>query len=142
MKPIPHCRHRYGWIPRTCRSFVHFIRSGMSTASTRHLMRDTFSKRKLSPRDVAVHVYGNSAWVEFDWDFVAKFRKDRSAITTHRRETQVYWKMPDGWRLVHVHYSGMPVTQETRRILVRCGALRFGCEQGIPGGLALNPPGV
>jgi hypothetical protein len=105
-------------------------------------MRDTFSKRKLSPRDVAVHVYGNSAWVEFDWDFVAELRKDRSAISAHRRETQVYWKMPDGWRLVHVHYSGMPVPQETRRILVRCGALRFGCEQGIPGGLALNPPGV
>jgi ketosteroid isomerase-like protein len=109
MKPIPHWRHRYGWIPRTCRSF---IRSGMSTASTRHLMRETFSKRKLSPRDVAVHVYGNSAWVEFDWDFVAKFRKDRSPITTHGRETQVYWKMPDGRRLVHVQSSGMPVTQE------------------------------
>lgn len=26
------------------------------------------------------------------------------------------------------------------RILARCGTLRFGCEQGIPGGLALNPP--
>ena len=78
---------------------LFIIRSGMSTASTRHLMRETFSKRKLSPRDVAVHVYENSAWVEFDWDFVAKFRKDRSLITTHGRETQVYWKMPDGWRL-------------------------------------------
>ena len=96
-------------IPRTCRSF---IRSGMSTASTRQLMRETFSKRKLSPRDVAVHVYGDSAGVEFDWDFVAKFRKDRSPITTHGRETQVYWKMPDGRRLVHVHSSGLPVTQE------------------------------
>ena len=76
-----------------------------------HLMGETFSERKLSPRDVAVHVYGNSAWVEFYWDFVAKFRKDGSPITTHGRETQVYWKTPGGWRLV-LHYSGMPVAQE------------------------------
>jgi ketosteroid isomerase-like protein len=77
-----------------------------------HLMGETFSERKLSPRDVSVHVYGDSAWVEFYWDFAAKFRKDGSLLTTHGRETQVYWKTQDGWRLVHVHYSGMPVTQE------------------------------
>jgi hypothetical protein len=77
----------------------------------RHLMGETFSERKLSPRDISIHVQGDSAWVEFYWDFVAKFRKDGSPITTHGRETQVYWRMPNGWRLVHVHYSGMPVTQ-------------------------------
>ncbi len=78
----------------------------------KHLMGETFSERKLSPRDVSVHVYGDSAWAEFYWDFTAKFRKDGSSIATHGRETQVYWKTQDGWRLVHVHYSGMPVTQE------------------------------
>lgn len=77
-----------------------------------HLMGDTFSERKLSPRNIRVHVHGDSAWVEFYWDFVAKLRKDGSVITTHGRETQVYWKMPSGWRLVHVHYSGMPVANE------------------------------
>jgi len=76
-----------------------------------HLMGETFSERKLSPRDIAVHVHGDSAWVEFYWDFTAKFRKDGSPITTHGRETQVYWKMPNGWRLVHVHYSAMPAAQ-------------------------------
>jgi ketosteroid isomerase-like protein len=50
--------------------------------------------------------------VEFYWDFVAKFRKDGSSITTHGRETQVYRRTPEGWRLVHVHYSGMPVTDQ------------------------------
>ncbi len=78
----------------------------------KHLMGDTFSERRLTPRDIAVHVYGDSAWTEFYWDFAAKFRKDGAPITTHGRETQVYWKTQDGWRLVHVHYSGMPVTQE------------------------------
>jgi ketosteroid isomerase-like protein len=76
-----------------------------------HLMGETFSERKLMPHDISIHVYGDSAWAEFYWDFNAKFRKDGSPITTHGRETQVYWKTQDGWRLVHVHYSGMPVKQ-------------------------------
>jgi ketosteroid isomerase-like protein len=75
------------------------------------LMGETFSERKLTPRDIAVHVYGDSAWAEFYWDFNAKFRKDGQPITTHGRETQIYRKFPSGWRLVHVHYSGMPTTQ-------------------------------
>ena len=78
----------------------------------RRLMGDTFSERKLSPRDISVHILGDSAWVEFYWDFAAKFRKDGSPITTHGRETQVYWRTHDGWRLVHVHYSGMPSTEQ------------------------------
>ncbi len=77
----------------------------------RHLMGETFSERKLSPRDIYVHIFGDSAWVEFYWDFTAKFRKDGSPITTHGRESQVYWKTKDGWRLVHVHYSALPVTE-------------------------------
>jgi Xaa-Pro aminopeptidase len=76
------------------------------------LMGETFSERKLSVHDVSVHVLGDAAFAEFYWDFTAKFRKDGSPLTTHGRETQVYWKTPDGWRLAHVHYSGMPVTAE------------------------------
>ncbi len=80
----------------------------------RHLMGDTFSERKLSIRDISAHVYGETAWAEFYWDFAAKFRKDGSPITTHGRETQVYRKEQGRWRLVHVHYSGMPVTEERK----------------------------
>lgn len=80
----------------------------------RRLMGDTFSERKLSIHDVSVHVYGDAAWAEFYWDFVAKFRKDGARITTHGRETQVYRKGQRGWRLVHVHYSGMPITEERK----------------------------
>jgi Xaa-Pro aminopeptidase len=76
------------------------------------LMGETFSERKLSVHDVSVHVYGDAAWAEFYWDFVAKFRKDGSPLTTHGRETQLYQKIQGRWRLVHVHYSGMPVTGE------------------------------
>jgi len=78
----------------------------------KHLMGDMFSERKLSPHDVSVHVYGDAAWAEFYWDFAAKVRKDGSPITTHGRETQVYWKLGGRWRLVHVHYSALPVMAE------------------------------
>lgn len=78
----------------------------------KRLMGETFSERKLSFHDLAVQILGDAAVAEFYWDFVAKFRKDGSPITTHGRETQVYRKTPNGWRLVHVHYSGMPVTGE------------------------------
>jgi Xaa-Pro aminopeptidase len=73
-----------------------------------HFMGDTFSERKLTAHDISVHVYGDSAVAEFYWDFVAKFRKDGSPITTHGRETQLYHSKNGVWRLVHVHYSGMP----------------------------------
>jgi len=77
-----------------------------------HLMGDTFSERKLSVHSVSIHVYGDAAWAEFYWDFAAKFRKDGSPLTTHGRETQLYRRVQDRWRLVHVHYSGMPATAE------------------------------
>jgi Xaa-Pro aminopeptidase len=73
------------------------------------LMGGMFSERSLSVHDVAVDVLGDCAVAEFYWDFVAKLRKDGSPVTTHGRETQVYRKTSDGWRLAHVHYSGMPV---------------------------------
>ncbi|HUC54681.1 MAG TPA: aminopeptidase P N-terminal domain-containing protein [Candidatus Cybelea sp.] len=74
------------------------------------LMGETFSERQLSVHDVSIHVFGEAAWAEFYWDFVAKFRKDGSPLTTHGRETQLYRKIQGRWRLVHVHYSGMPAT--------------------------------
>ena len=75
-------------------------------------MGERFSERKLSVKDLAISSYGQTAWAEFYWDFAAKLRKDGSPLETHGRETQVYRKVNGAWRLVHVHYSGMPVTGE------------------------------
>ena len=75
-------------------------------------LREAFSERKLTIKDVVIHAYRDAAWVEFYWDFVAKLRKDGTALTTRGRESQVYRKNKGRWRLVHVHYSGMPVTGE------------------------------
>ena len=69
-----------------------------------------FSERKLTVRDVSVHVNGETAWAEFYWHFAAKQSKDGSAIQTDGRETQIYDKAAHGWQLVHVHYSGPAMT--------------------------------
>lgn len=77
-------------------------------------MGENFSKRKLTVEEptLAIRVYGDAAWAEFYWTFHATMRKDGSPITTKGRETQVLRKTPGGWRIVHVHYSGMPKTGE------------------------------
>jgi ketosteroid isomerase-like protein len=76
------------------------------------LMGQTFTKRALEAvSDVSIHVYGDAAVAEFDWDFVAIMRVDGKTLHTTGRESQVYVNLPgQGWRLVHVHYSGPPVT--------------------------------
>lgn len=75
------------------------------------VMGGMFSERKLTPRDIMVHVYGDSAWSEFSWHFTAKQKKDGATVQTDGRETQIYRKARGGWVLVHVHYSEMPKGQ-------------------------------
>ena len=70
------------------------------------LMGGLFSERTLTARDVSVHVYGDTAWAEFNWSFVAKLRSDGSTARTEGRETQIYRKEGGRWRIVHIHYSG------------------------------------
>jgi ketosteroid isomerase-like protein len=89
--------HQHGW---------QSIKAGVYEQA----MGQTFSERRLTVKDAAIHCHGDSAWAEFYWDFAGKLRKDGSPIATHGRETQVYWKLGGTWRLVHVHYSGMPAT--------------------------------
>jgi ketosteroid isomerase-like protein len=91
--------HEHGW-------------NAIKTNIYEKLMGETFSDRKLSIKDLAIHVYKDAAWAEFYWDFDAKFRKDGTPITTHGRESQVYLRRDGRWRLVHVHYSGIPVVAE------------------------------
>ena len=72
-------------------------------------MEALFSERKLTTRDIHVHVYGDAAWAEFYWHFTAKLRSNGSTVQTDGRETQVYRRASGNrWELVHVHYSAMP----------------------------------
>jgi ketosteroid isomerase-like protein len=69
-----------------------------------------FSERQLLPDNVDIHVYNDTAWSEFTWTFHATVKDGGQKITTEGRETQVYHRENGTWRLVHVHYSGMPET--------------------------------
>jgi len=75
-----------------------------------NLMGTTFSERQLTPKDISVHVYGDTAWSEFQWDFIAKVRKDGSPLHSQGVETQIYRREQGRWRIVHVHYSGAVVS--------------------------------
>jgi ketosteroid isomerase-like protein len=74
------------------------------------MYKDNFSTRKLSFFDVKYAYYGNVSWLTFYWIFDAKLRMNNSSVQTRGRETQIWKKVNGEWRLVHVHYSGMPVT--------------------------------
>ena len=102
------------WLDSPDDTFIHPLGHERGFAQIKQdiyekLFGQTFSERKLVAHDLTVDVSGDAAVAEFYWDFAAKFRKDGSQITTHGRETQVYYKRNGAWRLAHVHYSGMPV---------------------------------
>lgn len=76
------------------------------------MFADTFSMRKLHGSGEKVSIYGDVAWLTFEWVFDATPRNNNQAIQTKGRETQVWKKEKGAWRLVHVHYSGLPMTGE------------------------------
>ena len=69
-----------------------------------------FVERKLTARNINIRIINETAaWGDFYWDFDATF-KDGATIQTAGRETQVWEKIDGTWKIVHVHYSGLPVT--------------------------------
>jgi ketosteroid isomerase-like protein len=70
----------------------------------------TFSERELILESPVLHVYGDTAWSQMTWTFHATVKNGGPKITTQGRETQVYHKEDGKWHIVHVHYSGLPVT--------------------------------
>ncbi|HKD60858.1 MAG TPA: nuclear transport factor 2 family protein [Terracidiphilus sp.] len=94
-------------------SFIHPRGTAVGFEQIREgFYRDTmglFSQRDLTLENPVLHVYNGTAWAEMTWTFHATL-KDGQKITTTGRETQIYSKESGGWRIVHVHYSGPPVT--------------------------------
>jgi ketosteroid isomerase-like protein len=69
-----------------------------------------FSQRELDLENPVIRIYGDTAWSEMTWTFHATVKNGGPKITTKGRETQVYHKENGAWHIVHVHYSGPPVT--------------------------------
>ena len=91
--------HEHGW---------NEVRNNFYEAT----MHDRFSHRRLEIHDLVIKQYESMAIAEFYWDFYATIRADGKPLTTHGRETQIFRRSEGRWQLVHVHYSGMPVTGE------------------------------
>jgi ketosteroid isomerase-like protein len=72
-----------------------------------HFLQKAFLERDLRPSNVHIHVNGNSAWAVFDWSFTATLANGQ-AFASKGRESHVYEKIDRGWRITHLHYSGLP----------------------------------
>jgi len=72
----------------------------------------SLSERELQIKDASIRMIdGNAAWGEFYWDFNGTL-KDGTKLRTSGRETQVWKKEQDAWKIAHVHYSEMPVAPQ------------------------------
>ncbi len=72
-----------------------------------------FSKRNLKSTEEIITFFDDVAILEFYWVFDAIFNdEDATPLQTKGRETQVLKKYGDDWKIIHVHYSSMPVTGE------------------------------
>lgn len=65
-----------------------------------------FAKRNLRKDELIIVIEGDSAWAEFTWTFEAENHNGRS-LTSRGRETQIFRKEKDGWKLMHIHYSAI-----------------------------------
>ena len=72
-----------------------------------NFLQKAFLERDLRPSNVHIHVNGNSAWAVFDWSFTATLANGQ-AFASKGRESHVYEKTDRGWRITHLHYSGLP----------------------------------
>ncbi len=72
----------------------------------------TFKERKLVLNNVRIRILNETtAWSDFYWDFDAVFPGGKP-LKSSGRETQVWKKEADGWKIVHVHYSGPAISRE------------------------------
>ena len=68
--------------------------------------KNGFAKRNLRKDELIIVIEGKSAWAEFTWTFDS-VGKDGTERTSRGRETQIVRKEKDGWKLMHIHYSGI-----------------------------------
>lgn len=75
------------------------------------LFGSRFTMRDLKSYNETITMYGDMAVVEFYWIFDATYSGENpTQIQSRGRETQIMKKIGNEWRIVHVHYSGMPKT--------------------------------
>jgi hypothetical protein len=100
------------WAPTAEISFINPAGTEYGWAGVKKIyvkFKDDFSTRKLSFFDIKFAYYDNVSWLTFNWIFDGTLKINNSSVQTRGRETQIWKKVNREWRLVHVHYSDMPV---------------------------------
>lgn len=70
------------------------------------------AKRSLKVFDISIGLLSKeAAWSDFNWRFDASLHNG-FPIQTEGRETQIWKKENNGWKIVHVHYSNLPTLEE------------------------------
>jgi len=105
------------WLTTPQSSFIHprghekgwdEIKSGIYK-----MFGSRFVTRDLKSFDERIELHGDMAVLEFYWVFDATFAgEDPTPMQSRGRESMVLRKFGNSWKIVHIHYSGMPVIGE------------------------------
>lgn len=68
-------------------------------------MSTNFSNRNFKIKDIMIKYYGNTAFLEFRWDFFATMKDTNDEIHTEGRETQFIVLRDSGWKFSNIHCS-------------------------------------
>lgn len=68
-------------------------------------MSANFSNRNFKIKDIMIKYYGNTAFLEFRWDFFATMKDTNDEIHTEGRETQFIVLRDSGWKFSNIHCS-------------------------------------
>ena len=68
-------------------------------------MQKLFSKRDLRIKELKTSIHGDSALIEFQWDFFATVADTNEEIIHKGRETQFLVFEDNNWKISHIHYS-------------------------------------
>lgn len=68
-------------------------------------MSTNFSNRNFKIKDIMIKYYGNTAFLEFRWDFFATKKDTNDEIRTEGRETQFIVLRDSGWKFSNIHCS-------------------------------------
>ena len=68
-------------------------------------MSTNFSNRNFKIKDIMIKYYGNTAFLEFRWDFFATMKDTNDEIHTEGRETQFIVLRDSSWKFSNIHCS-------------------------------------
>lgn len=68
-------------------------------------MSTNFSNKNFKIKDIMIKYYGNTAFLEFRWDFFATMKATNDEIHTEGRETQFIVLRDSGWKFSNIHCS-------------------------------------